>query len=135
DEARLRQTFEKREILKVLWGVLVLRFDITGIRTSASFAQSGALWQNPPPQGADLSPVVPLDPGTATAVSDMLAGAIGVHALFDLRTPTTGPFPTDWFTVCEASHNTRRRVNLPRPDCAFHQSDGNGWKGNPGPRH
>jgi len=92
--------------MRVLWGVLVLLFDITGIRTSASFAQSGALWQNPPPQGADLSPVVPLDPGTATAVSDMLAGATDVHALFDLRTPTTGPLPTDWFTVCEASHNT-----------------------------
>ena len=46
-----------------------------------------------------------------------------VHALFDLGTPAGGPFPTDWFTVADASHNTRRRVNLPMPDCAVRQSD------------
>ena len=46
-----------------------------------------------------------------------------VHALFDLATPTTGPFPSDWFTVPDARQNTRRRVNLPLPDCAVLQSD------------
>lgn len=46
-----------------------------------------------------------------------------VHALFDMGTPATGPFPSDWFTVPDASHNTRRRVNLPLPDCAVRQSD------------
>jgi hypothetical protein len=46
-----------------------------------------------------------------------------VHARFDLGSPATGPFPSDWFTVADASHNTRRRVNLPMPDCAVRQSD------------
>ncbi len=46
-----------------------------------------------------------------------------VHALFDLGTPATGPFPSDWVTVADASHNTRRRVNLPLPDCAVRRSD------------
>jgi hypothetical protein len=41
-----------------------------------------------------------------------------VHALFDLTHPKTGPFPTDIFTVVDATHNTGRRVNLPYPDCA-----------------
>src|SRR5260370_12975402 len=47
----------------------------------------------------------------------------GVRALFDLRTPTTGPSPSDWFTVADSRHNTRRRVNLPMPDCLVRQSD------------
>jgi hypothetical protein len=46
-----------------------------------------------------------------------------VRALFDLSTPATSPFPSDWFTAHDASHNTRRRVNLPVPDCAVRQSD------------
>lgn len=46
-----------------------------------------------------------------------------VHALFDLGTPATGPFPIDWFTVADSSHNTQRRVNLALPDCAVRQSD------------
>src|SRR5215813_14044080 len=55
-------------------------------------------------------------PGSLRADAD-------VHALFDLATPTTGPFPSDWFTVPDARQNTRRRVNLPLPDCAVRQSD------------
>jgi len=47
----------------------------------------------------------------------------GVHALFDLAAPTTGPFPSDWFTVPDRSQNTRRRVNVPMPDCAGRPSD------------
>ena len=46
-----------------------------------------------------------------------------VHAVFELSTPATGPFPSDWFTVPDASHNTRRRVNLPLPECAVRPSD------------
>jgi hypothetical protein len=34
-----------------------------------------------------------------------------VHAVFELSTPATGPFPSDQFTVPDASHNTRRRVS------------------------
>ena len=40
-----------------------------------------------------------------------------VHALFDLNAPVTGPFPSDWFTMADTSHNTGRRVSLPMPDC------------------
>ena len=32
-----------------------------------------------------------------------------VHALFNLNSPSTGPFPSDWFTVPDGSQNTRRR--------------------------
>ena len=46
-----------------------------------------------------------------------------VHAVFELSTPATGPFPSDWFTVRDATHNTRRRVNLPLPECALRPSD------------
>src|SRR5713101_8036451 len=44
-------------------------------------------------------------------------------ALFNLDTPATAPFPSDWFTVGDASHNTGRRVNLPSPDCSVRRSD------------
>ena len=46
-----------------------------------------------------------------------------VHAAFELSTPASGPFPSDWFTIPDASHNTRRRVNLPLPECALRPSD------------
>jgi hypothetical protein len=46
-----------------------------------------------------------------------------VHALFDLAAPTTGPFPSDSFTVADRSQLTRRRVNLPLPDCGEQPSD------------
>ena len=49
--------------------------------------------------------------------------ASGVHALFNLETPTGGPFPSDRFTVPDPSHNTGLRVNLPLPDCATRPSD------------
>jgi len=47
----------------------------------------------------------------------------GVQALFDLETPTGGPFPSDRFTVTDPSHNTGLRVNLPLPDCEARPSD------------
>ncbi len=46
-----------------------------------------------------------------------------VHALFDLSASSTVPFPTDWFTVADSSHNTGRRINLPLPDCETRRSD------------
>src|SRR5262245_15552672 len=46
-----------------------------------------------------------------------------VHALFNLNSPSTGPFPSDWFTVPDGSQKTRRRVTLPQPDCIVRQSD------------
>ena len=46
-----------------------------------------------------------------------------VHALFNLRHPETGPFPTDIFTITDHTQNTGRRVNLPYPDCTIRVSD------------
>jgi hypothetical protein len=46
-----------------------------------------------------------------------------VHALFDLASPETGPFPSNHFTVADNTQNTGRRVNLPLPDPVTHQSD------------
>src|SRR6267142_576283 len=47
----------------------------------------------------------------------------GVQAKFSLDSPTSGPFPSDAFTVADPSHNTKRRVNLTRQDCDAQQSD------------
>jgi len=55
--------------------------------------------------------------GTASAPSTP------VHALFDLSAPSKGPFPSDRFTVSDASNNTNVRVNLPYPDCNERPSD------------
>jgi hypothetical protein len=49
--------------------------------------------------------------------------AAGVYALFNLETPTGGPFPSDRFTVADPSHNTGLRVNLPLPDCGARPAD------------
>ena len=44
-------------------------------------------------------------------------------AAFDLDNPDSGPFPSDRFTVADASQLTGRRVNLPLPDAATRPSD------------
>src|SRR5262245_35260948 len=44
-------------------------------------------------------------------------------AAFDLDAPASGPFPSDHFTVADASQLTGRRVNMPLPDRATHPSD------------
>ena len=49
--------------------------------------------------------------------------AAGVKAGFDLSSPSGGPFPSDRFTVADPSHNTGRRVQLPKPDCGARPSD------------
>src|SRR6266550_776856 len=46
-----------------------------------------------------------------------------VHALFDLSTPTGGPFPSNVFTVPDPTQNTGLRVDMPRPDCSARPSD------------
>ena len=46
-----------------------------------------------------------------------------VFALFDLGAPESGPFPSDIFTVEDASHNTGRRLAHPYPDCTQQPSD------------
>ncbi len=46
-----------------------------------------------------------------------------VRPLFDLGNPSVGPFPTDLLTVEDLTHNTGRRINLPKPDCAVFVSD------------
>jgi Bacterial virulence factor lipase N-terminal len=47
----------------------------------------------------------------------------GVEPRFDLAGPAGGPFPSDRFTVPDASQNTGLRVELPKPDCAARPSD------------
>ena len=59
----------------------------------------------------------------ALHAGDPSTPADGVHALFNLDHPDTGPFPSDVFTVADFSHNTGRRVNLPYPDCSVRVSD------------
>jgi hypothetical protein len=41
-----------------------------------------------------------------------------VVALFDVNSPSGGPFPSDWYTVPDHTQNTHRRVSLEAPDCA-----------------
>jgi hypothetical protein len=61
--------------------------------------------------------------GAVFLLYPLLTWAAGVHALFHLGQASGGPFPSDWFTVADPSHNTERRVNLPMPDCAERASD------------
>jgi len=63
-----------------------------------------------------------------TAAGPAVAGpsqqpGTAIHARFDLAAVESGPFPSDWFTVADASQNSGRQVNLPMPDCATHPSD------------
>jgi hypothetical protein len=46
-----------------------------------------------------------------------------VVARFGLDTPDSGPFPSDIFTVEDASQQTGRRLAYPRPDCGVRPSD------------
>src|SRR5262245_3900415 len=54
----------------------------------------------------------------AKRVENKLVPEPNVHALFHLGAPADGPFPSDWFTVGDETQITRRRINLPKPDCA-----------------
>lgn len=48
-----------------------------------------------------------------------------VEALFDLSSLSRAPFPSDIYTVADATQRTGRRVNLPLPDCSTNPSDCN----------
>src|SRR5262245_43823184 len=45
------------------------------------------------------------------------------HVLFDLSTPTGGPFPSNVFTMNDPTQITGLRVDMAMPDCATHPSD------------
>ena len=51
------------------------------------------------------------------------AGAAAVRARFELDDHRGGPFPSDRFSMADATQNTGRRVALPKPDCAVRPSD------------
>src|SRR6266853_1892137 len=51
------------------------------------------------------------------------AHAAGVKAGFDLSAPDRGPFPSDRFTVEDEDQLTRRRVDMPLPECATFPSE------------
>jgi len=59
----------------------------------------------------------------ALAFVPLAALADGVHVLFDPSDPAAIPFPSNRFTVFDATNLTLRRVNLPKPDCAVRPSD------------
>src|SRR6185295_15718294 len=42
---------------------------------------------------------------------------------FDLESPEGGLYPSDVWTVPDSSHNTGRRMNLPKPDCSEQPSE------------
>jgi hypothetical protein len=46
-----------------------------------------------------------------------------IYASFDVSRPEGGPFPSDLFTVEDATQDTGRRVNYPLPDCAVRPTD------------
>ena len=67
----------------------------------------------------------------AAAISTLIVVAVHAHTpaaivrpLFDLGSPDRSPFPSDRFTVADASQNTGRRVNLAMPgDCTAQPSE------------
>jgi dienelactone hydrolase len=59
------------------------------------------------------------------AASASAAVAKGVEPEFDVSDPSGSLFPSDLFTVPDASQLTGLRVNLPKPDCTVQPSDCN----------
>jgi virulence factor lipase-like protein len=51
------------------------------------------------------------------------AQAAGVAPGFDLSSPSGAPFPSDRYTVADATQLTGVRVDLPKPNCAVRPSD------------
>ena len=62
-------------------------------------------------------------PLAAVVLLPALAFAATVQPLFNLSSPSTGPFPSDRFTALDLRNNTLLRVNLPKPDCAIRVTD------------
>ncbi len=48
---------------------------------------------------------------------------LATQPLFDLSSPSSGPFPSDSFTVPDNTNKTHRRVSLPLPDCEVQVSN------------
>ena len=46
-----------------------------------------------------------------------------VQPLWDITTPSGGPFPSDIFTIADPTQLTGRSVDLPKPNCATRPSD------------
>jgi hypothetical protein len=69
--------------------------------------------------------ILPASLLAAILFAPVLAAArdVDVHPLFNLRSTTQSPFPSDRFTVRDSGQNTHLRVNLPLPNCATHPSD------------
>ena len=63
-----------------------------------------------------------LSPSDAAQNIDQTA-ANRIYASFDLSRPDGGPFPSDIFTVEDATQNTGLRVNYPLPDCSARPTD------------
>jgi hypothetical protein len=59
----------------------------------------------------------------SASIGSLSAVGGDVHALFNLADPAIGPFPSDQFSVSDASQITGRRVALPKPDCDRQPSD------------
>jgi hypothetical protein len=53
----------------------------------------------------------------------MVGQVPATEALFNLHSPSAGPFPSDWFTEPDHTQKTHRRVSLPLPDCQVYVSD------------
>jgi hypothetical protein len=59
---------------------------------------------------------------TGTTLPASESGA-AVTAQFDLRTPSSAPFPSNRFTVADRRNLTNLRIALPKPDCTKRPSD------------
>src|SRR6266850_2261919 len=68
---------------------------------------------------------------SALTISTLTSSAVrgdpspAVHPRFELASVSGAPFPSDLYTVADASNRTGRRVNLPLPDCSTRPSDCN----------
>jgi hypothetical protein len=60
--------------------------------------------------------VISVTLGLASSPS-AVAAAASVHARFDLGSLQGAPFPTNRYTVADATQNTGLRIDLPKPDC------------------
>jgi hypothetical protein len=61
--------------------------------------------------------------GASLSLFSSIALATGVSVRMDFSDPATAPFPSNRYTVVDNTHNTFRRVNLPKPDCSVRVSD------------
>ncbi len=65
----------------------------------------------------------PLVAALACALVPFAATAAGVQVRSGTSDPSASVFPSNRYTVFDATQNTLRRVNLPKPDCAVRPSD------------